>query len=85
MCHTNTIAMKDLLILMKTKEEEMLSDDIIDTIAPAEVTLISSLVDLAKRYNWVMSNADLNVAKKQGLTSIKKYERNDGQVKMEQD
>ncbi len=39
----------------------MLSEDIVDTTALAEIAQVSSLVDLAERYNWAMSNADLDV------------------------
>ncbi len=56
----------------------MQSESIADTTAPAEVARISSLIDLAGRYNWVMSDADLNAAKELGLTGIKKYWRRAG-------
>ncbi len=65
--------MKDVIISEKAREEEMLSEGIVDTTALAEVARVSNPVDLAKRYNWAMSNANLDVAKEQGLTSIKKY------------
>ena len=48
-------------------------EGIADTTAPAEMARVSSLVDLADRYNWVISNADLDIIKELGLTSIKKY------------
>ncbi len=66
--------MKDVIILEKAREEEMLSlEGIADTTAPAEVARVSSPVDLIGRYNWVMSNTNLNAAKELGLTDIKKY------------
>ena len=65
--------MKDIIISEKARKEEMLSKLLADTTTPAEVAQVSNLVDLARRYNWAMSNADLNAAKKLGLTSIKKY------------
>ncbi len=72
--HTNIIAMKDVIISEKAREEEILSlKGIADTTALAEVAWVSSPVDLAGRYNWAMSNADLDIAKELGLTSIKKY------------
>ncbi len=77
--------MKDVIISEKAREDEMLSESITDTTAPAEVARVSSLVDLVGRYNWVMSNVDLNTAKELGLTSIKKYWRRAGQVEMELD
>ena len=77
--------MKDMIILEKAREEEMLSEGIADMTAPAEMAQVLSPVDLAGRYNRVMSDADLDVAKKLGLTGIKKYWRCAGQVKMELD
>ena len=41
----------------------MLSEDIADIIALAKVAQILNHVNLPKRYNKVMSNADLDVAK----------------------
>ncbi len=64
--------MKDVIISKKTWEEEILSESIADTTAPAEMAQILSPIDLAGRYNWAMSNADLNTEKKLGLTGIKK-------------
>ncbi len=85
-CHTNIIAMKDVLISNKVREEEMLSEGIADTTALAKVARISSLVDFAGRYNWVISNADLDAAKKLGLTAgIKKYWGRAGQVEIKLD
>ena len=65
--------MKDVIILEKAREEKMLLESIANITALAEVTRVSSPVDLAGRYNWVMSNADLDAAKELGLTDIKKY------------
>ncbi len=62
-----------MIILEKVKEEEILLENIADMTASAEIAWVSSLVDLTGRYNWVMSNPDLDVAKKLGLTGIKKY------------
>ncbi len=50
-CHTNIIAMKDIIISKKAREDKMLSESIADTIAPAEVARVSSPVDLVRRYN----------------------------------
>ncbi len=63
--------MKNVIISEKAREEEMLSKGIADTTAPAEVAQVLSLVDLTKRYNWAISNANLDIAKKLGLTNIK--------------
>ncbi len=65
--------MKDVIISEKAREEEMLSEGIADKIAPAEVARVLSPVDLAGRYNWAMSNVDLDAVKELGLTGIKKY------------
>ena len=84
-CHTNIIAMKDVIISEKAREEKMQSESIADMTALAKVAWVSSFVDLAERYNWAMSNADLDTAKKLGLTGIKKYWRHAGSVEMELD
>ncbi len=77
--------MKDVIISEKAREEEMLSEGIADKTVPAEVARVSSLVDLAGRYNWAMSNADMDAAKELGLTGIKKYWRRADQVEMKLD
>ena len=76
--HTNIIAMKDVIIEEKVREKEGLSEGIADTTAPAEVARASSPVDLAGKYMWAMSNADMDAAKELGLTGIKKYWRHAG-------
>ena len=83
--HTNIIAMKDVIIEEKAREKEGLSEGIADTTAPAEVARASSPVDLAGKYMWAMSIADMDAAKELGLTGIKKYWRRAGQVEMELD
>ncbi len=65
--------MKDVIISEKTKEEEMLSESIVDTTRLAKVARVLSFIDLARRYNWTMSNAHLDGAKELRLTGIKKY------------
>ena len=62
-----------MIISEKAREEEMLSKGIADTTVPAEVAQLLSLLDFARRYNWAMSNANLDEIKKLGLTGIKKY------------
>lgn len=49
-CHTNKIAIKDLIILKKVREKEKLSKSIANTIALVEMAQTLSLVDLTKRY-----------------------------------
>lgn len=68
-----------------TKEEEMLSKSIADMTIYVEVAQSSSFIDFTRRYNEVISNINLDVAKKSGLTSIKKYRRYGGQVKIKLD
>ena len=62
-----------MIILEKAKEEEILSKCIANMTAQAEVAQVLSLIDLLRRFNWAMSNIDLEVAKKRRLTGIKKY------------
>lgn len=61
-----------MIILEKAREEEMLSENIADTIISVKKALTSRLIDLVEWYKWVMSNTDLDVTKELGLTSIKK-------------
>ena len=84
-CHTNIIAMKDVIIEEKAREKEGLSESIADTTAPAKVAQGSSPVDLAGKYMWAMSNANIDAAKELGLIGIKKYWKRAGQVEMELD
>ena len=84
-CYTNIHAMKDGIILEKAREKKELSRSIVDTIAPAEVAWALSPVNLAGRYTWAISNADLDEANELGLTGIKKYWWRTGQVEMELD
>ena len=62
-----------MIISEKAREEKMLLEDIADTTTPATVAQVSSFVDLARKYNWTISNADLDITKKEELTDIKKY------------
>ena len=71
--HTNIIAMKDVIILEKTRGKKKLSKGPADTIALAKMALALSLIDLAWRYKWAISKADIETAKQLGLIGIKKY------------
>ena len=71
--HTNIIAMKDVIIEEKAREKKRLSKNIANTIALAEVARALNLVDHARKYMCAMNNANMDAAKKLGLTSIKKY------------
>lgn len=44
-----------------------------------------SFVDLTRRYNWIISDNNLNIVKNRGLTGIKKYWRRAGQLKIKRD
>ena len=67
------IAMKDVISEKKAREKKELLENIADTTMPTKVAQALSPVDLAEKYIWTMSNADLDVTKKLRLTSIKKY------------
>ena len=62
-----------MIILEKTREEKILSKNIIDINALAKVAQVSSFVDFAGRYNWAMSNNNLDAVKKIKQTDMKKY------------
>lgn len=38
-----------------------------------EVTKLSSAINLSNKYNWVISNTNIDVVRDLRLTSIKKY------------
>lgn len=61
-----------MIISKQTREEKILSENITNTTTPAEVAWVLSSINLAERYNWVMSNGDLDAEKKLKLTGIKK-------------
>ena len=65
--------MKDMIISKKARKKKTLLEDIADTTALVEVAQVSSLIDLAKGYNSAISNINLDIAKKLGLTSFKNY------------
>ncbi len=52
-----------MIIAEKAIKEEMLLEDIVDITMPTEMAWVSNPVDLAGRYNWVMRNVNLDVAK----------------------
>lgn len=69
----------------KNSKKEELSRNIPDTTALAEEIEALSLVNLDERFKMAINNADLDKANKLGLTSIKKYWRYTGQVKIKLD
>lgn len=62
-----------------------MSENIINTTILTKVAQELSLINLTRRYIYTMSNVDLDAAKKQRLTSIKKYWKCTGQIKLELD
>lgn len=72
-----------MIISEKIKEKKKLFEKITDTTTLAKMPQVSSFVNLARRYIWAISNADLDLDKKLGLTGIKKYWKYIKQVKLE--
>ena len=62
-----------MIIEEKAREKKGLSEDITDTTTLAKVAWTLNLVDLAGKYMWAISNANIDAAKKLRLTGIKKY------------
>ena len=77
--------MKDMIILEKAREKKMLSESTANTTVSAEVAWVLSPINFAGRYNWTISNTDLDTAKELGLISIKKYWRYASKVAIELD
>ena len=77
--------MKDVISKEKAREKEGLSKSIAHTTALAEVAQALGLIDLAGKYMWAISNANLEPAKILGLTGIKKYWRRAEQVEIKLD
>ena len=73
------------MISKKTKKKEKLSKTLVDITALAEIAQISSFVNLAWRYRWAISKANIEAAKKQGLTRVKNFWKYTGQVEMKLD
>ena len=65
--------MKDVIIIEEVREKERLFEDIVKTIAPAELAQALCSLNLPIRYMCSKSKADLNVAKELEQASIMKY------------
>ncbi len=76
--------MKDVIISEKAREKK-LSEGLTATTALAEVARALNPINLAWKYRWAMSNVDMDLAKELGLTGVKKYWRQAGQVEMKLD
>ncbi len=63
--------MKNAIISEKAREEKILLGGIANTTTLAKVARASISVDLGRRYNWAMSNIDLDAAKELELNNIK--------------
>lgn len=62
-----------MINLKEVRKNKRLLKSIVDIIAPVDVAQQSSPINLARRYIWIMSNTDLDVAMKLWLTGVKKY------------
>lgn len=71
--YINIIVIKYIIILDIPTGKRKLSMDIADTTTPAEMAQVFSLVNLVRRYKWVISNLNLDVTKKQIKTDIQRY------------
>ncbi len=65
--------MKDMIVVAEKglENKELLVIENINKIAMAEVTKVSSTIDLRNKYSWIISNIDINVAKNLRRISIK--------------
>lgn len=45
----------------------------IDKILIAKILKVSNTIDLYNKYNWAISNSNIDVSENLGLTGIKKY------------
>ena len=83
--YTNIIAIKDVIILEKAKGEKELSQSIANRSGSTKIDQVLSLVNLAKKYLWAISNVNLNITEKLELISINKYLRHAKHVEIELD
>lgn len=67
------IIMKDAIIPKKAMEKKKLLEGIADITVLTEVAQKSSSINFAKKYKYIMSNTDIDIAKKLKLTRAKKY------------
>ena len=74
-CHTNIIAMKNIIAVADRGEEnkELLAIENINKTAIAKVAKVSNAINLRSKYSWAISNADMDTIGNLGLIGIKKY------------
>lgn len=73
--------MKDKIILKKIRKKRQLLKCIMNITILAKIAQGYSVTDLALKYNYTMSNVNLDSAKKLRLRGVNKYYRYVGQVK----
>lgn len=67
--------MKDMIILAQKSRnnERQLIIENINKIAIVEVAKVLSIINLNNKYNWVITNSDIDATRDPKLTGIKKY------------
>ena len=58
---------------------------ILNIIVSATTSRVRNFVHFARKYTWKVSNTNLDTIKKSRLTSIKKYQKYAGQIKIKLD
>lgn len=74
--------MKDLIVLLEKDRDnkELLAIKNVNKIAIAEVAKVSNTINLDDKYNWTISNGNIDVTEDLRLTGIKKYWRCAGRI-----
>lgn len=73
--HINIIKIKNIIVVAENSLEnkELLVIENVNKITIAKVIKVSSIIDLESKYSWIISNANIDIAKDLGLIGIKKY------------
>lgn len=74
-CYINIIIIKDTIISIKAKKKQKPSKSITHKTMLVKMASISSSINFAKRYKYIISNNDLDKAKKLKFIKIKKYQK----------
>lgn len=74
--------MKYVIILAKKSKDHkgLLAIENIDKITIAEIAKVLNTIDLHGKYNWAISNGDINAAEDLRLTNIKNYQKGIGKI-----